>query len=448
MPSYVCRYKLVKRSQNYTLVPVLSSEIQSNDERVQHKSKSGAWSAHKKSIESPMVASKRKIVSPIKITKNGVEKVIRSPNVMVEAGSGNSDDENVSPNKRRNMEKSSDVITPTARRNLNDSFNTNPDESAEILNYSIVKTPSTSDLNICLRISQRQRVPKRDEDYDYSPSSKQRRQVGSSPSSPQQAAKQLNRHRRTSLVDHTKTTPTSTLSAKDHRRSVTTPSAVLMHPRRSILKTPSKNPCETTPKKRLTLSNIVEEVDELGTMVKTPSRSCKKYKANGFYYETEAQTPPSDKKASDMADTPRRRGRPRKDSSVTTTTPTSKQPNTPKRGRKDSAASSATTPSSTLKQMRSCNMTPSMEARQQPVSRRRSQLEMARESLHVSAVLKSLPCRDTEFNNIYRFVEGKLFDKCGGCMYISGRKTTLSYLSPILTCAPLQGFPARERLLP
>ncbi|XP_019645559.1 PREDICTED: origin recognition complex subunit 1-like [Branchiostoma belcheri] len=47
-------------------------------------------------------------------------------------------------------------------------------------------------------------------------------------------------------------------------------------------------------------------------------------------------------------------------------------------------------------------------------------LEQARARLHVSAVPESLPCREWEFGNIYSFVEGRLLDGTGGCMYISG----------------------------
>uniref|UniRef100_H0V4L6 Origin recognition complex subunit 1 n=1 Tax=Cavia porcellus TaxID=10141 RepID=H0V4L6_CAVPO len=49
-----------------------------------------------------------------------------------------------------------------------------------------------------------------------------------------------------------------------------------------------------------------------------------------------------------------------------------------------------------------------------------SMLEEARLRLHVSAVPDSLPCREKEFQDIYNFVESKLLDQTGGCMYISG----------------------------
>lgn len=65
-------------------------------------------------------------------------------------------------------------------------------------------------------------------------------------------------------------------------------------------------------------------------------------------------------------------------------------------------------------------MTPSIPERQQPCKTPGTPLELARKKLHVSAVPSSLPCRDKEFTDIYNFVEGKLLDGTGGCMYISG----------------------------
>lgn len=47
-------------------------------------------------------------------------------------------------------------------------------------------------------------------------------------------------------------------------------------------------------------------------------------------------------------------------------------------------------------------------------------LAVARKRLHVSAVPKSLPCREKEYMEIYSFLEGNIVDKIGGCMYISG----------------------------
>ncbi|XP_037079315.1 origin recognition complex subunit 1-like [Pollicipes pollicipes] len=47
-------------------------------------------------------------------------------------------------------------------------------------------------------------------------------------------------------------------------------------------------------------------------------------------------------------------------------------------------------------------------------------LQQARSRLHVAAVPDALPCRENEFFDIYTFVEARLLDRTGGCMYVSG----------------------------
>lgn len=66
------------------------------------------------------------------------------------------------------------------------------------------------------------------------------------------------------------------------------------------------------------------------------------------------------------------------------------------------------------------NLTPSMERRVTLLVKPSTPLQQSRSKLHVSIVPKSLPCREEEFNNIFTFLEAKLMDKCGGCIYISG----------------------------
>ncbi|XP_056316073.1 origin recognition complex subunit 1 [Danio aesculapii] len=64
--------------------------------------------------------------------------------------------------------------------------------------------------------------------------------------------------------------------------------------------------------------------------------------------------------------------------------------------------------------------TPSIPSRTAPARKPGNVLEEARARLHVSAVPESLPCREQEFQDIYNFVESKVIDGTGGCMYISG----------------------------
>ncbi|KAM6921955.1 origin recognition complex subunit 1 [Xenentodon cancila] len=64
--------------------------------------------------------------------------------------------------------------------------------------------------------------------------------------------------------------------------------------------------------------------------------------------------------------------------------------------------------------------TPSIPSRSLPARQPTNVLEEARARLHVSSVPESLPCREQEFQDIYSFVESKIVDGTGGCMYISG----------------------------
>ncbi|OXB82080.1 UNVERIFIED_CONTAM: hypothetical protein H355_008959 [Colinus virginianus] len=96
---------------------------------------------------------------------------------------------------------------------------------------------------------------------------------------------------------------------------------------------------------------------------------------------------------------------------------------TPKSSRKPSVHTPAKTPRKTplLGTPRTPrNATPEIPRRSHTAQKPTSILEEARLRLHVSAVPKSLPCREEEFQDIYNFVESKLIDGTGGCMYISG----------------------------
>ncbi|PKK27366.1 origin recognition complex, subunit 1 [Columba livia] len=94
---------------------------------------------------------------------------------------------------------------------------------------------------------------------------------------------------------------------------------------------------------------------------------------------------------------------------------------------KSSRRSSVQTPAKTLKKTplpatpkTPRNATPEIPRRNHAAQKPASVLEEARLRLHVSAVPESLPCREEEFQDIYNFVESKLIDGTGGCMYISG----------------------------
>ncbi|KAM5248595.1 origin recognition complex subunit 1 [Ctenodactylus gundi] len=78
------------------------------------------------------------------------------------------------------------------------------------------------------------------------------------------------------------------------------------------------------------------------------------------------------------------------------------------------------TPKKSPKPRTPCHATPQIRSRKLAIQEPASVLEEARLRLHVSAVPESLPCREQEFQDIYNFVESKLLDCTGGCMYISG----------------------------
>ncbi|NXQ56714.1 ORC1 protein, partial [Anthoscopus minutus] len=96
---------------------------------------------------------------------------------------------------------------------------------------------------------------------------------------------------------------------------------------------------------------------------------------------------------------------------------------TPKSSRKSAIHTPAKTPKKTPLQgtpRTPRNATPEIPRRIQAAQEPASVLEEARLRLHVSAIPESLPCREEEFQDIYNFVESKLIDGTGGCMYISG----------------------------
>ncbi|XP_008576252.1 PREDICTED: origin recognition complex subunit 1 isoform X1 [Galeopterus variegatus] len=87
---------------------------------------------------------------------------------------------------------------------------------------------------------------------------------------------------------------------------------------------------------------------------------------------------------------------------------------------KSSLQAPSKTPKKTPKPRTPCRATPQIRSRNPAAQEPASVLEEARLRLHVSAIPESLPCREQEFQDIYNFVESKLLDRTGGCMYISG----------------------------
>ncbi|XP_006839833.1 PREDICTED: origin recognition complex subunit 1 [Chrysochloris asiatica] len=88
--------------------------------------------------------------------------------------------------------------------------------------------------------------------------------------------------------------------------------------------------------------------------------------------------------------------------------------------RKSSFQTPSKTPRKTPKCRTPCQAKPQIRSRSLTAQEPTNVLEEARLRLHVSAIPESLPCREQEFQDIYNFVESKLLDHTGGCMYISG----------------------------
>ncbi|KAH8291014.1 hypothetical protein KR054_007795 [Drosophila jambulina] len=428
-PMFVSRYKFVKVKRRYRLIPLeihledpdaktisrserkslaaLHESKRSSSARKEPAAKDGEGTMQKRRRASMAAATALEFVdvsyfncenkvSPIKIV--GGRSVVR-----LSEKKKSSAQEEINANylpASPLTEKNAKVETPksrasAARRNLNLSLDHGADSTADsdCLNYSIVqqtpdpKTPS-NDMKIKLRISERRRSV-RLASMDHDP---------------------------LEIVDETKETPSSRkrlgVTTGDIYHTPTKKSKELLPGtdltpstrRKSILKSATSRLAEGTPRRSIHLSNIVEQrVFNDDDIISTPKRGRSKKSAED---EDEDYSP---KKSVQKTPTRSRR--------VSTAT---KPATTPSKGTTSGAA--PMTPSQKMKKIRAGELSPSMQQRtDRPVKdSSKSELQLAREQLHVSVVPKSLPCREREFDNIYAFLEGKIQDQCGGCMYVSG----------------------------
>ncbi|ALC41158.1 Orc1 [Drosophila busckii] len=407
-PMFVSRYKFIKVKKSYRLIP-LEIQLEDTDEVKRQRSTPGGKSAsarksitrRRSSVSAAAAAAAMEFVdvnyyncenkvSPIKIV--GGRSVVR---LSEKKKSLNADGE-INANYLMASpltEKNGKVSTPksrasAARRNLNLSLDKGADSTADsdCLNYSIVqqtpdpKTPS-NDMKIKLRVSERRksvRLASEDEERDPLETME----------TPNTRRKRLGVN--TGDIYHTPTKKSKELL--DTMGTELTPSTR----RKSILKSATTRLAEGTPRRSIQLSNIVEQrIFKDDDIISTPKRARSKLAEDVDY------TP---KKSSQKTPT-----RPRRVSTAISASASKSKEQAP------------LTPSQKLKKIRSGELSPSMEQRCQPVdAAQKSQLQLAREQLHVSVVPKSLPCREKEFDNIYSFLEGKIEDQCGGCMYVSG----------------------------
>ncbi|GAB0088488.1 Origin recognition complex subunit 1 [Sergentomyia squamirostris] len=446
---FICRYKLVRKSERkFKLIPILNNELS------EKKSQTPTCKVQKETPKTnPHIRrsfrERSRTVSPIRIVGKCVvtrSSSIHRPPMDDIAEIESSDAENESPNKRRNSEddlsmtprKRTLINSRSVRRNLNESLNNselNDSAASDQLNYSIVEGGADT-LKVKLRKSenQKQKVPssprKRfpEKELTTSPrktrrgsvktpamSSREERISRRSIALSENVERPLRSRRHTVgfytdlLADSPNTTPETPRSTrmtkissrpksvgKKHIPEIELKSSPRKTLRKSILKTPTLQliSVEKTPKRSITLSDVIEEIP-----VGKPLRSCTKRQTIGFYTD-----PPVDSPEEVKSQTPR-------------SARAAKTPSTPKAAGK---IPGQMTPSQKMKMLREGVITPTLSSRQHEVKGRKSQLELVRDHLHVSAVPKSLPCRENEFKDIRQFLEGRIRDGSGGCMYISG----------------------------
>ncbi|KAI8037153.1 origin recognition complex subunit 1 [Drosophila gunungcola] len=428
-PMFVSRYRFVRVKRTYHLIP-LEIHLEQPEEKARssrksltaHKESKRSASARKDAAAGEAALEKRRRssmaaassvefidvnyfncenkVSPIKIV--GGRSVVRLSEKKQAAPEINANYLPASPL----TEKNAKVETPksrasAARRNLNLSLDRGADSTADsdCLNYSIVqqtpdpKTPS-NDMKIKLRISERRRsvrLASMDEDplslevATEAPSTQGRKRLGLTNGD----------------IYHTPTKKSKEL-LEPAAGTELTPSTR----RKSILKSATSRLAEGTPRRSIHLSNIVEQrVFKEDEVISTPKRGRPSKKT----------IQDSDEDYSPKKSVQKTPTRPRRSS--TTTKPAA----TPSKGIATTTAAPMT-PSQKMKKIRAGELSPSMQQRTDRPAKdaSKSELQLAREQLHVSVVPKSLPCREREFENIYAFLEGKIQDQCGGCMYVSG----------------------------
>lgn len=392
-PMFVARYRLikypgVKKMVLEPLKPVTSEATpRKRKSMVQQSNRSVGKSASKEVQKTPKLILKRtKSIEFINVEDDlrvmevlnednwrvevidDVERSYKKNLVHVTEGLGEvdiSDEENISPTKMARL-NSARRKSGSFRRNLNVSLRGASPTSEEEQNYSLVKdeSKSTPDLKIKLRLSERTKT-------------------GCDTPTRRSAKKRPTQEDDISIDIET--------SPRKSRKPVINeeepPQTPTTRPRRkSILKTPSSKAADAigTPKRNIHLSNIVEEFTGEGRRM---SRKIVPTAKMADYVLDEPKTPRS------------------------------------KKGAKATSQPSMPSSAAKMKLIRSGAIKPNIHnrtARTGKAAPEDNQLAMARERLHVSAVPTSLPCREKEFNDIYNFVEGKIIDGCGGCMYVSG----------------------------
>ncbi|KAB0804648.1 hypothetical protein PPYR_01618 [Photinus pyralis] len=121
------------------------------------------------------------------------------------------------------------------------------------------------------------------------------------------------------------------------------------------------------------------------------------------------------------------------------------EPKTPKRF--NGTPLTKDTPTIRARMVRDGTITPSVQDRKVAILKNNTPLSNARHKLHVSYLPQALACREKEFQDITNFLEGKLLDGCGGCMYVSGVPGTGKTATVTDVMKTLQQS-ARKKLVP
>ncbi|XP_052319114.1 origin recognition complex subunit 1 isoform X22 [Oncorhynchus keta] len=193
-------------------------------------------------------------------------------------------------------------------------------------------------------------------------------------------------------------------SSSDEEKTDSEEETIIKKTRGRNCKTSVRTPHKTPSKKDLQSSSDEEKTDsEEETIIKkTRGRNCK----------TSVRTPRKTPSKKDLQSS--------SDEEKTDSEEETMVKKTRGRNCKTSVRTPHKTPSKKVTPSTPRHATPNIPSRTVPARQPGNILEEARARLHVSSVPESLPCREQEFQDIYNFVESKVMDGTGGCMYISG----------------------------
>ncbi|XP_052319200.1 origin recognition complex subunit 1 isoform X38 [Oncorhynchus keta] len=193
-------------------------------------------------------------------------------------------------------------------------------------------------------------------------------------------------------------------SSSDEEKTDSEEESMVKKTRGRNCKTSFRTPHKTPSKKDLQSSSDEEKTDsEEETIIKkTRGRNCK----------TSVRTPHKTPSKKDLQSS--------SDEEKTDSEEETMVKKTRGRNCKTSVRTPHKTPSKKVTPSTPRHATPNIPSRTVPARQPGNILEEARARLHVSSVPESLPCREQEFQDIYNFVESKVMDGTGGCMYISG----------------------------